>query len=207
MLRPVVLLVLIVLFFSCNPGQNRETEKEIEQTSDTVSKNSESRLSEQMKVAEGRKIEENRSSAMRLAETHEGTKVWGILLRMSKWAREAHENGYTILAPSDDVIREAGLYAIAELKYPENKELLDKIMAKHIITTPVVIDKIIEKQEVKTIDGKTLLIDPGNRTIGGAKFSTLSLQSKKGWVIVMNGIIDLPLEQLRTMEAKRRAGQ
>jgi uncharacterized surface protein with fasciclin (FAS1) repeats len=143
-------------------------------------------------------------SALTWLENNPNTSMWGILLKRSKWAKDVHHGFYTVLTPYNDFLKKEGVDLIAELKYPENQNLLDALMARHIIKTPLTITKTEGMKSLECIDGSTLNFQPGVQQIEGIYYELYQYGTFHGSVIPLNGVIDLPTKKLEKLVEKRK---
>ncbi|MFN8863861.1 MAG: fasciclin domain-containing protein [Flavobacteriales bacterium] len=146
---------------------------------------------------------DNMSSALRFAETNEQTSMWGALLRQSKWAKMVHHEPYVVLCPTNDRVQDIG-QLLKVLQLPENKELLDEIMANHLVKAPFFVEKAADFPEVVTITGRTLKVDAGQHRIGGALYKDVQINTEKGSVVHMVEMIDFPKAKLEKLAKNQK---
>jgi hypothetical protein len=146
---------------------------------------------------------DNMSSALRFAETNEQTSMWGSLLRQSKWAKMVHHDHYVVLCPTNDRVQDIG-QLLKVLQLPENKDLLDEIMANHLVKAPFFVEKAADFPEVVTISGRTLKVDAGQHRIGGALYKDVQINTEKGSVVHMVEMIDFPKAKLEKLARNQK---
>lgn len=143
-------------------------------------------------------------NVMRYTMASSDLATWGTLLNKSKWSREIQSSQVTFLCPTEDIFDPAkgGRVLISELKRPENQNLLDQVMAKHLLKIQYSIDKLAVMSEVETIDGQMLTVDAVNATIGGIHYTNREILTLNGTVLVIDDVIDYPEKALKASAGK-----
>ncbi len=130
--------------------------------------------------------------------------TWGHLLSISSWSEVAAEKEVTFLCPNNEIFQSGKKHLIGELKRPENKALLDDLIGKHLLKGSMNIDAISKMETVETISGLTLKVDKALRTIGGIPYTSKEIMTEKGYVIVMEDLLEYPLEKLKESAVRNK---
>jgi len=147
------------------------------------------------------------SSVMRYAMATPEMSPWGFLLRNSSWAEQVHSGQYTLLCPTDSVLRANDISLFSMLKKKENQKILDELMASHLLVGSMDYDKVMKYETVETIDGRKLKVDPLNKTIGGVHFIREGKTTDHGSIIIMKDVIDFPKDKLEKLAKKESMQQ
>lgn len=121
---------------------------------------------------------------------------WGSLVSASSYVKEVTGGDYVVLCPTNEVLKSLDFELVTALKMPENKDVLDALIANHMTKGPFEILKFTSLTEISMLSGKTLTIDPGQSRIGGALYTREQVNTAKGAVLVMNEVIDFPEAEL-----------
>lgn len=127
---------------------------------------------------------------------------WGSLVSASSYVKEVTSGDYVVLCPTNEVLKSMDFELVTALKMPENKDLLDALVANHMTKGPFEILKYTALTDVSMLSGKTLTIDPGQSRIGGALYTKEQVNTAKGAVLVMNEVIDFPEAELSKRSKK-----
>lgn len=192
------ILAFAVCVSACAPSESSEKSASPAQAADTVKGPlTPAMRAEQLKNDPRITNKNNMTSALRYAETNEFTSIWGALLRRSKWAKEVHNGRFVVLALTNERVAEIGAELIGRLRAPENAQLLNDIMANHLIRSPFHVEKLEKLTELETISGRKLRVDYGQHMIEGAGYYMTQIETSRGSVVWMMDIIDYPEEKLR----------
>jgi uncharacterized surface protein with fasciclin (FAS1) repeats len=136
----------------------------------------------------------NIASALRYAETNELTSLWGTLCRLSEWAEEVHSGKYVFLCPTNAALARKGAGSLLELKARENRDVLNKLMARHILKTHINLGNLGQYPVVETISGEKLNLNAAAMTIDGIPIAKSEMKTNKGSLIVLDGVIGYPAD-------------
>lgn len=133
--------------------------------------------------------------------SNDSLSMWGTLCKYSKWAKEVHNGQFTLLCPTNDVLNAKGRDLMAELKNPKNKELLNKLMASHLLKN-VVTDKELAEEASGNENALGKKVEVGAGLIGETKYRGMSIYTQHGTVVVLADVIDFPEAELRAAVAR-----
>ncbi len=136
----------------------------------------------------------NIASALRYAETYELTSLWGTLCRLSEWAEEVHSGKYVFLCPTNEALARKGAASLMELKARENRDVLNKLMARHILKTHINLGNLGQYPVLETISGEKLDLNALSMTIDGIPIMKNEVKTNKGTLIVLDGVIGYPTD-------------
>ena len=123
--------------------------------------------------------------------------TWGYCLSLSGWAKQANEGPYTFLCPTDASLLEHERRLVTEFNRPENKKLLDKVMARHLLKGQMKLEDIMTRTEVETIDGEVLKVNKEYQTIDGIKVTSRFVASETLYLLVMDDLLSYPETELK----------
>jgi uncharacterized surface protein with fasciclin (FAS1) repeats len=132
----------------------------------------------------------SKESAYRYIETSPETNMWAAMVKSSKWAKDAVNGAYTILTPTNDVLKAWNPAKLKVVRDPANQKEIDNLIGNHIILTPITVEKMGDIKEVETISGKKLKVQPGAQNIGGGIYMLNQIFTKQGSVVLMSKIIE-----------------
>ncbi len=116
--------------------------------------------------------------------------MWAAMVKSSKWAKDAVNGAYTILTPTNDVLKAWDPAKLKVVRDPANQKEIDNLIGNHIILTSITVEKMGDITEVETISGKKLKVQPGAQNIGGGIYMLNQIFTKKGSVVLMSKIIE-----------------
>lgn len=128
--------------------------------------------------------------------------TWGYCLSLSSWAKQANEGPYTFLCPTDASLLEHERRLVTEFNRPENKKLLDKVMARHLLKGQMKLEDLMMRTEVETIDGEVLKVNKEYQTIDGIKVTSRFVASETLYLLVTDDLLSYPETELKVSAGK-----
>ena len=100
---------------------------------------------------------------------------------------------YTVFVPSEIAFGKLHEGELINWLKPVNKVKLTSLLNNHVVDGKFSFDKLINGQQLKTINGKILYVkvDNGNVTINGAKLQRIDGQASNGVVHSLDTVISL----------------
>jgi uncharacterized surface protein with fasciclin (FAS1) repeats len=175
------------------PAPNEESSTKVENSAEENPSKKEYSVEEVMSRPDMRDSN-NIASALRYAETNELTSLWGTLCRLSEWAEEVHSGKYVFLCPTNAALARKGTGSLLELKARENRDVLNKLMARHILKTHINLGNLGQYPVVETISGEKLNLNAEALTIDGIPIMKSEMKTNKGTVIILDGVIGYPTD-------------
>lgn len=142
------------------------------------------------------------ASVINYAIDNDTLSMWGTLCKYSKWAKELHNGNYTLLCPPNRVLQAKGKELMAALKDPANAQVLDALVAKHILSQPLDAKDQASATFTYTIDGVKTPMDL--TAISGVKYEQQIIHTQHGSAVVIEDVIDFPKEELEKLAAKNQ---
>ena len=98
---------------------------------------------------------------------------------------------FTVFAPTDDAFAKLPAGTVEELLKPENKEKLTAILTYHVVPGKVLSKDITSTMEPKTVNGKTLTIEPkdGKVMVDDATVIKADVQASNGVIHVIDKVL------------------
>lgn len=184
--RIISFLLVSAALLACNTNQPKETPK-TDAKADTAK-------FDPKKVGEKAlaKLNEpySKESAFRYVDTAPETNLWKALLRKSKYGKEVELGSYTLLVPTNEVLRAWDPEKMKKVRNLENLDALNKLVGDHILKTPITVEKMGDVTEVETITGKKHKVQAGAQNIGGGIYMLNQIFTPKGSVVLMSKIIE-----------------
>lgn len=131
------------------------------------------------------------ASPLDYLKSTEGFKEWAYHLESTKWAASLKNTNYSVLAVSREGLGELEPALLSSMKLPENKLAVEKLMGRHILTTPLYDEAGNLLPEVTTISGEKLVVNAKEGTVGGAAFSKDEFKTNRGRVIELKAPVGL----------------
>lgn len=116
--------------------------------------------------------------------------TFGHLLGKSTWFEKLKDQKITFFCPTDESLKNYNISVISQLKLPENKGVLDKIIGSHLVKEDLNLATIYRMKELVAADGSKLVVDSASQTINGIAFSGQEVITKGGTIVVIRGIIN-----------------
>ncbi|MFZ4785390.1 MAG: fasciclin domain-containing protein [Flavobacteriales bacterium] len=184
--RFIALVLIGAALFACNTNQPKDTPKT--DTKADTAKFDPKKVGEKALA----KMNEpyNRESAFRYVDTAPETNLWKALLRKSKYGKEVELGSYTLLVPTNEVLRAWDPEKMKKVRNLENLDALNKLVGDHILKTPITVEKMGDITEVETITGKKHKVQAGAQNIGGGIYMLNQIFTPKGSVVLMSKIIE-----------------
>jgi uncharacterized surface protein with fasciclin (FAS1) repeats len=178
--------VLSTLLLACNTNQPKETPKSEPKADST---GFDPRKAGQ-RALDKRNAPYSTESAFRYVDTAPETKLWAGMLRRSKFAKDVEAGTFTLLVPTNEVLKAYNPERMKLIRADENIEMLNAFVANHILKTPITVEKMGELTEVETITGKKLKVQGGAQNIGGGIYMLNQIFTPQGSVVLMSKLID-----------------
>ena len=179
------LIGAIIILSSCN-NANTNKDGNAPATDANTGKNPKGRLEQEY---EKNKTEVNNESAFLLLKTTPQYSIWFSFIKRSQYGKLVANNSYTILAPSNDIIKQMNVELLTKVRSENGQKELDALVADYILKEDFKIEKIGELKEVTTITGKKLLVQSGAQNIGGAIYTMNQMFTPMGSVINLSAMM------------------
>jgi Fasciclin domain len=156
-------------------------------------------LSLDEKMQESRKRKEgviNLSSAVRYAASEKKFALWGEMAMQSKYGKPAHNFGYTLLAPPNEILMNLDQGFLHLLSEPENADLLDAWLGHFLIIESVDLVSLEKYTELELANGKKVKFDKETATLGECKLTQKCHATNNGFVIEMENLPFFPSQEL-----------
>lgn len=200
-MKIVKFVVLLVMFsaisglLSCS-GSGSETSAPQQPAVDTTNQNQESG---------NRQALDNKevtfTNPMEFALSVDTLRTWGLLCQYSKWSSELRGSHYTLLCPKINLLKTKGKDFLVALRDKKNQDLLNDLVAAHILKTDVSVDKWKFEEEYETIDGRKYRI--GSQVIRDIVYYTYQIYTPHGNVVVTENLLEFPDKELEARIAKK----
>jgi uncharacterized surface protein with fasciclin (FAS1) repeats len=152
--------------------------------------------------AESPKKETSTANVLRAAMSSTDFSSMGYLLSKSKWAEMVTKEKVTFLCVSEKSLAFNQRQLMAELKRPENQDLLDEYLALHVLKGEIVLSKT-DFTEVETLSGVKLKLDRDKRTIDGVEFLQNEIATDMGMIYELKDVLRYPEKELKARAGKR----
>lgn len=130
----------------------------------------------------------NTKSAFLFLKTEPDNKLWFKFIMSSSWAKKIANESYTILLPSDQLIKEMNPKTLSMLREGKDKESIDRFLANYIFKEEIKIEKLVDEFDVTSINGQKLKVQPGANNINGAIYLMNQIYTPKGSVIYLSSL-------------------
>jgi uncharacterized surface protein with fasciclin (FAS1) repeats len=110
------------------------------------------------------------------------TSVWASLVELSTWADSIEKNEYTLLVPSDAVLRNKGLDKYQALVPAANRSELNKEIGHHLIPGRISFANLPDTV-LKNVNGETLIYISSSKRLAEFEITTVERELKIGRVI------------------------
>jgi hypothetical protein len=165
-------------------------------------------LSVDEKIQASRKKKEgqlNLSSAVRFAASKKEYARWGEMAMMSKYGKAAHNLGYSLLAPTSEMLLSLDQGFLEILGDADNQDLLDELMGYYLVVGTIDYAGLPKYTEVELANGKKIKVDAAQHKIGEIQLAPIEFPTSNGQVIQTSNIPYFPNAALekRYMERKR----
>jgi hypothetical protein len=141
------------------------------------------------------------SNPMEYAISIDTLRTWGLLCQYSKWGKELRGGNYTLLCPKINLLKNKGKELLVALRDKKNADILDKLIAAHILKTDVGVEKWKYDDVFETIDGRKYKV--GGQVIQDVVYFTYNIQTKHGSVVITEFPIEFPDKELRARIGNR----
>lgn len=135
------------------------------------------------------------SNPMEYMISVDSLRAWGLLFQYSKWSADLRGGNYTVLCPKVNMLKNKGKELLVALKDKKNADILNDLMAAHILKTDVSVDKWKYDDVFETIDGRKYRV--GGQVIQDVVYFTYTNHTKHGSVVITEGPIVFPEKELR----------
>ena len=113
--------------------------------------------------------------------------VWTSLLELSTWRDSLLERDYTVLVPSDAVLRKVGLQTFQDLVPAERRKELNTCMGKHLIPGRFQYREGMDTT-VRNAMGESVHISAGK--VAGVEITNASHECERGNMIRIRGVLN-----------------
>jgi uncharacterized surface protein with fasciclin (FAS1) repeats len=110
------------------------------------------------------------------------TSVWASLVELSTWADSLKKNEYTLLVPSDAVLRNKGLDKYHALVPSSNRAQLNKEIGHHLIPGRISFANLPDTV-LKNVNGESLIYSSSNKKLSEFEITAVERDLKLGRVI------------------------
>jgi uncharacterized surface protein with fasciclin (FAS1) repeats len=110
------------------------------------------------------------------------TSVWASLVELSTWADSIEKNEYTLLVPSDAVLRNKGLDKYQALVPAANRSELNKEIGHHLIPGRISFANLPDTV-LKNVNGETLIYISSSKRLAEFEITAVERELKIGRVI------------------------
>lgn len=110
------------------------------------------------------------------------TSVWASLVELSTWADSIEKNEYTLLVPSDAVLRNNGLDKYQALVPAANRAALNQEIGHHLIPGRISFANLSDTV-LKNVNGETLIYISSSKRLAEFEITTVERELKIGRVI------------------------
>ncbi|MFM9985182.1 MAG: fasciclin domain-containing protein [Flavobacteriales bacterium] len=135
------------------------------------------------------------SNPMEYVISIDSLRTWGLLCQYSKWGQELRGGNYTLLCPKINLLKNKGKEILVALKDKKNADILNDLIAAHILKTDVSVDKWKYDDVFETIDGRQYKV--GGQVIQDVVYFTYNIHTKHGSVVITEFPIEFPDKELR----------
>ena len=110
------------------------------------------------------------------------TSVWGSLVELSSWADSIEKNEYTLLVPSDAVLRNKGLDKYKALVPASNRAALNKEIGHHLISGRISFANLSDTV-LKNVNGESLIYISSEKKLAEFEITAVERDLKIGRVV------------------------
>lgn len=110
------------------------------------------------------------------------TSVWGSLVELSAWADSIEKNEYTLLVPSDAVLRTKGLDKYQALVPSNNRVALNKEIGHHLIPGRISFANLPDTV-LKNVNGESLIYIASTKRLSEFEITAVERDLKVGRVV------------------------
>ena len=110
------------------------------------------------------------------------TSVWGSLVELSTWADSLQKNEYTLLVPSDAVLRNKGLDKYQALVPAANRSELNKEIGHHLIPGRISFANLPDTV-LKNVNGESLVYISSAKKLSEFEITAVERDLKVGRVV------------------------
>lgn len=110
------------------------------------------------------------------------TSVWASLVELSTWADSLKKNEYTLLVPSDAVLRNKGLDKYQALVPSSNRAELNKEIGHHLIPGRISFVNLPDTV-LKNVNGESLIYSSSTKRLSGFEITAVERDLKVGRII------------------------
>ena len=110
------------------------------------------------------------------------TTVWASLLELSTWADSIEKNEYTLLVPSDAVLRNKGLDKYQALVPAANRSELNKEIGHHLIPGRISFANLPDTV-LKNVNGESLIYISSTKRLSEFEITAVERELKLGRVV------------------------
>lgn len=110
------------------------------------------------------------------------TSVWASLVELSTWADSLKKNEYTLLVPSDAVLRNKGLDKYQALVPSSNRVQLNKEIGHHLIPGRISFANLPDTV-LKNVNGESLIYSSSNKKLSEFEITAVERDLKLGRLI------------------------
>ena len=116
-----------------------------------------------------------------LSSEYENT-VWASLVELSTWADSIEKNEYTLLVPSDAVLRNKGLDRYKALVPASNRAALNKEIGHHLISGRISFANLPDTV-LKNVNGESLIYSSSTKRLSEFEITAVERDLKLGRII------------------------
>jgi len=110
------------------------------------------------------------------------TSVWASLVELSTWADSLKKNEYTLLVPSDAVLRVKGLDKYQALVPSKNRAALNKEIGHHLIPGRISFANLPDTV-LKNVNGESLIYISSDKKLSEFEITAVERELKLGRVV------------------------
>ncbi len=110
------------------------------------------------------------------------TTVWASLVELSTWADSIEKNEYTLLVPSDAVLRNKGLDRYKALVPASNRAALNKEIGHHLISGRISFANLPDTV-LKNVNGESLIYSSSTKRLSEFEITAVERDLKLGRII------------------------
>jgi hypothetical protein len=110
------------------------------------------------------------------------TSVWASLVELSDWSDSLNKNEYTLLVPSDAVLRNKGLDKYQALVPAANRSELNKEIGHHLIPGRISFANLPDTV-LKNVNGESLIYSSSTKRLSEFEITAVERDLKIGRVI------------------------
>jgi len=110
------------------------------------------------------------------------TSVWASLVELSDWSDSLNKNEYTLLVPSDAVLRAKGLDKYKALVPSNNRAALNQEIGHHLIPGRISFANLPDTV-LKNVNGESLIYISSSKRLGEFEITAVERDLKLGRVI------------------------